>query len=816
MPIVTHNATLSYQNTRRGVSLCVAVLLLICFVAGWTPVKATRHSVYFDPSDGDLLVLGNMYYEIGVRTNNGAIAYVTNKVTGQPVTDGSRGECLWGAVFYGQTPTEYIGGCQYSATGANRFTHIWSQPENRLTMTYSPDPASAQQVTVVVTLTLSAGNWFDVQATVQNAWGKELDELIFPSDLLFAESRIQEVLLPILPGVLLTRDFFSLPTPCAPDSPDPDRCYETDYPGWPGVFADFVSLAQDSGGFALYSIAPSGIIVPAHLGVVHDDYTLPETPARMFLSHTFKAKLANGATWTTPVVRVRVGASHVEAALAARQDTGIAAFANIGTKLGAQWDALRRAPLYKMDAEHVGLPFNQYKDAVFPAIPYPGILHTVAYGQRGFDENYPDFLPPAVQYGSTADMAQMFRDAQALGYVTMPYINPTWWDDESPTLTNLPSGVTLDDIAAHDEQGSVRSEFYGAHFGYVISPYPPFVQQRLAQLMAQMKQDIPSDLLYEDQVGARATVFDYNPAAPSPAAYSTAWLEHTRQYQGALLTTEMGIDRMAETEVGFHGSIGLLQANGETHRWWGDAWRTFPLAPLLLRDKVLLYHTPEIKGSTVTKAALTENLAFGYMLSFDFGALGARPEIRPWLPVVGAFQSRVLASYADERMTDYTAIASDVTRSDFTGATIIANQRAGQSYAYGEHTIAPGGALVLRSDGSLTAGILWAFNGAALTAGDHYLIVETSGNAITVRQPMGADTDIVLDRPGAWPQSATISATAFGYDGVDLGQRSVIAEGQQIRLAYAGRIGGKDVAYVEVQASSALLPPQMYLPYVEQ
>lgn len=153
---------------------------------------------------------------------------------------------------------------------------------------------------------------------------------------------------------------------------------------------------------------------------------------------------------------------------------------------------------------------------------------------------------------------------------------------------------------------------------------------------------------------------------------------------------------------------------------------------------------------------------------------------------------------------------------NFTGTTVIANQRADQSYVYGGHTIAPGGALVLRSDGFLTAGILWAFNGAALTAGDHYLIVEISADAITVRQPMGADTDIVLDRPGAWPQSATISANAFGYDGANLGQRPVVAEGQRLRLAYAARIGSREVAYVEVRTSAAPLPPRVYFPYVRQ
>lgn len=87
----------------------------------------------------------------------------------------------------------------------------------------------------------------------------------------------------------------------------------------------------------------------------------------------------------------------------------------------------------------------------------------------------------------------------------------------------------------------------------------------------------------------------------------------------------------------------------------------------------------------------------------EYGALGASPEIRPWLPVVGAFQSRILAAYAGERMVDYAAISPDVMRSDFDYTTVIANQNAGQSFAYAGHIIAPGVALVLFNGDALIA-----------------------------------------------------------------------------------------------------------------
>lgn len=764
----------------------------------------SQSAAHLSVTPDDLLILANDFYELGIRKSNGSLAYIRDKQTEQNVSEGSRGECLWGAVF--EQPgeaTEYTGGCSYSDTGANHFSYVWSQETGSLELTYTP-AAGSNALYVRVEITPSDAHWFDMQLAVENRWGRELDQVLFASDLWFLEPDINEVLLPILPGVLLTRDFFSLDIPCSGD--EQDRCYETDYPGWPGVFADFMSLQLDTGSLAVYSIPPADKIVPAHLGIVHDD-EYDRNPylgstARAFLSHTFKTKLPPGAWWISPIVRVQVGLSHKDAVLALRRDSGIEAFPDLQEKLGTKYAQFVRSPLYKIDAEQVGRPFNAYVDQVLPQIPYPGILHTVAYWEGGFDENYPDFLPPSSEYGSQTEMVAMFRAAQGRGHLMMPYINPTWWDNESPTLQNLPTSVNLSSLVALDESGKLRGEWYGTHFGYIMSPRAAFVQQRLGTLMQQMTSDVPSDAIYEDQVGARGAVYDYNPSLGSPAGYSTAWLEHTRQYQGEILTTEMGIDRLAVSETGFHGSIGLLKAGGETTRLWGDAWRTFPVAPLLLRDKVLLYHATEARGSTRDKEMLSENLAYGYMLSFDYGALKNDPDAMAWLPVVGAFQSRVLSAFAAVPMTDYRWIAADVSRSEFRETVIVANRNQTAPYAYGSHTLSHGGVLVQRP--GLTAGVLTAYNGASLSAGDHYLIVETMADHITVRQPMGADTSIRLGRLSAWPANVPLVAQGYGYDGKVLGVLPLQPDGTAVRLSYTGSIGGVKVAWVTIGEADLL------------
>jgi len=187
---------------------------------------ASAQSVYFNDIDANVMLLGNNYYEIGLRKSNGSIIYITDKLTNQHVTEGSRNECLWGTYGTGG----YIGGCSYNTVWANQFSYSWSATTKTLTLNYSPDPTATQKVTSQVVITVSDSQWFDMRLQIQSNWGSVLDYVLFPSDLVFRETDIEQVLLPYLPGVILKPQFF-----------EQNRSYIAKYPGdW---FADYMALS---------------------------------------------------------------------------------------------------------------------------------------------------------------------------------------------------------------------------------------------------------------------------------------------------------------------------------------------------------------------------------------------------------------------------------------------------------------------------------------------------------------------------------------------------------------------------------------------
>lgn len=281
-------------------------------------------------------------------------------------------------------------------------------------------------------------------------------------------------------------------------------------------------------------------------------------------------------------------------------------------------------------------------------------------------------------------------------------------------------------------------------------------------------------------------------------AYVEGWLEHTRTYSDTLLMTELGFDRLAETEVGFHGSVLLPERFGYTPDWWGtDTWHPYPLAPLMVRDKVLFYqHDLAPETMTVDKATLTWNLAFGYMLSYDLGYGGGLGN--PWLGLVGAFQKYVLARYAGEEMTNFTNLEGEVTQTSFETFTVVANWDETNSYDTGQHTLPPLGVVVMSADGTLTAGVFTSYNGVPLSAGDHYLIEERRPSDITVRQPLGADTNLTLKLLPVWSPNDPIGAWAYAATGQFITSVPVTVTAQDITFVYQQQIGEQSITHYKV------------------
>ncbi len=428
------------------------------------PTPTVDPRVYFDDTAPDQIVLGNGYYELGLLKSNGGIAYITNKLNGERISQGSVKGCLWSIEF----PFEFSPGGFASCSPGQSFAYAWSETDQRLTLTYAADPAAEKKAAVTVTLTAAQDSWFDLQLSLTNDSGFFSGDIQFPAGLLLARGGIQEALLPVLPGVVLEQSFFQQ-----------SRSYQAHYPGAPGVFADFIALTTSSGVFAMYSANPQGSLVPAVFGI--NQAGCPD-PASACLVHAFQPRVPDGQTWTSPRVRVLLSASPAAVIERFREDDGLAASDSLQAKLGDQFQRVLRSPLYKADTVQLGMKFSQYP-ALLASLPQPGLLHVMAYSGGGFDQGYPDMLPPDAQWGTTAEMAQMFAGAQALDFLVMPYTNPTWWDEKSTTLSSLPPSTSLADIAALNEYGGQITECYGCptnpHYGVVVSPFSDFVLQRL-------------------------------------------------------------------------------------------------------------------------------------------------------------------------------------------------------------------------------------------------------------------------------------------------------------------------------------------------
>jgi hypothetical protein len=772
------------------VSLCIALLL------SFVPVRRSlAQTVYFDDSGPDSILVGNSFYEIEFDKSNGAIASITDKATGRHVSEGSRYGCLWGA--FGSA-AGYVGGCSFHAKGADRFSYAWSATTNTLSLTYTSASPRTHGVAALITLTASEHSVFDLRLQLQSHWGSTLEYVSFPSDLVFREPTIQAAYLPVLPGIVLTPTFF-----------DQNRSYIATYPG--DLFADFAALSSSGGNLAISSSQPEHIS-PLYLGFNHDDDYINDST---YYYHTFGAWLSDGETWVSPTVRVRVSQSPREAINGYRTDTQIDRFESLAAKLGTRYPQVVQSPLYKADATHLSIPFSEYPE-LLAAVPAPGIIHTLAFQERGFDENYPDLLPPAPAWGTVDDMAAMVRKVQAMDFLVMPYTNPTWWDDASPTLQHLPAPLGIPDIALLDATGMPRFEQYSSHDGYVVSPYAPFVRQRLDELMSSMTTTIPSDIVFEDQVGSRPWLFDSNVSSPSPTAYSQGWLDHTRAYSKTLLMTEAGFDRLAETNVGFHGSVLLPQRLGQTGERWGDGtWYPYPIAPMMMRDKVLLYqHDLAPETFTTNKATLAWNLAFGYQLSYDLGSTNFGGGVDdPWLHVVSDFQRSVISRYASDLMTGYTLLQGAVTQSSFAHAVVVANWSDSEAYVTASYILPPRGALVALNDGSVIAGVFTSYNGVPLSGGEHFLIEERYPNEIVVRQPLGAGTSLTVGMAPGWKTSDPIVAWAVSRTGNVLGSALASVTASGITFAYQSEVTNVPVAYYRITQGHQYLLPVIHRTY---
>ncbi|MBC7289644.1 MAG: hypothetical protein H5T86_16730, partial [Armatimonadetes bacterium] len=162
----------------------------------------------------------------------------------------------------------------------------------------------------------------------------------------------------------------------------------------------------------------------------------------------------------------------------------------------------------------------------------------------GFDKAYPDYLPPPPDFGTVDELRELYRKARGLGFLMMPYVNPTWWCDQSPSLAQYG-----DQVLAIGLDGKPYREAYGhaepRNRGWSICALHPLVRQLDDRCLQQFVDDLGADILFQDQIGARGWLYDLNPAEPTPYAYTEGMIALARHdSQRVPLSTERGWDRL--------------------------------------------------------------------------------------------------------------------------------------------------------------------------------------------------------------------------------------------------------------------------------
>jgi hypothetical protein len=334
----------------------------------------------------------------------------------------------------------------------------------------------------------------------------------------------------------------------------------------------------------------------------------------------------------------------------------------------------------------------------------------------------------------------------------MPYDNLSWWDPTSATMQR----TTAEAVGALDSAGAPQTIDYGEHEGLIVSPWAPFVQQRVKQELDAWR-SLDADCVFLDQLGARPWLYDFNAKASSPVAYDDGWLSILAPYRQSCLMSEDGWDRLAATVVGSHGGLLMMQRELQyvDHYFGAGNWEPYPLATWLVHDKVLMYQHDLYPGTFASDGeVLTWNAAFGLVESVEWQPGN---ETSPWLVLAARLQEVLGPHVAGVPLASFTDLAPGVTRSVFGDMTVVANLSA-QPY-----------------DGIAADGFRAQAPGVTVQAypGGHWVIEQQSGNATTVEQPVGGDVSVtvpgtasrVLALPGNTPVpfAQTTGGITFTY-----------------------------------------------------
>lgn len=426
---------------------------------------------------------------------------------------------------------------------------------------------------------------------------------------------------------------------------------------YPSLFLDFCQLRTTDGGtVSLYGVRPRPKHAPWQNPPEHHF-----VPSRLgcggearggYVEHVFSIWGEKGRPCTVPAMRIATGRG-LDAALDdyARANDLRKPFAS---KVPAEKiDAFKRSTIVTM----YGSKVDKCR-AVVEQLSAPAFIHITNYLKGGFDSEYPDHLPTNVErFGTDAEHRAFIDALHARGFFYMPYTNPTWWCDHprGPTFQaagEVPLLVT--------EDGGHNHEVYKLD-GWTTCFWHPAVIAANRKIVTQFTTDFPVDVLFQDQCGGRRWRLDFNPASPSPTAYTEGLLSQVEEAAACVpLGTEDGWDKVANEEALVCGATWATVpryldplVGRDDYRMLQkelmspEVWEIEPLMQRLLHEQCLFY-CHDLSGSAYCDRLVAWDLALGYSLSIDAspGAYLTDPKRRAWNAYVQDLQKCVVSRIA--------------------------------------------------------------------------------------------------------------------------------------------------------------------------
>jgi hypothetical protein len=465
-------------------------------------------------------------------------------------------------------------------------------------------------------------------------------------------------------------------------TPEPYRTISSTYPS---AVADFMHLDTTASPLAVYGVQP----LPTKPWEGRDNHAVRLNPATLraggdeqggYLGHGWEWLVKAGGGHRYPALRLLVGVSTKDAIARYKQELGLNRTLADKVKPAAKLTKLKEAVLVRAGARTVGDHM-----AMLPQMPPACLFHFSEYLHGGFDKQYPDHLPVRASYGTNEQFAELYRRGHELGHLMMPYTNTSWWciDPKGPTFERTGDAPLLRKL-----DGSLSKERYSKNEGYTVCYWHPEVIAANRRTHRELVDQFPSDVLFQDQVGARGFRWDTNPASPyatsSPEGLHSMTIEDAETVPVA---TEDGYDRVAQFETILCGMAwGMIPADGRhaaannRFHFVDGEWEFFPLMGYLAHGNCLF--TAHDLGHFISNPErLAYALAFGYgMTEVSSVGLLKREDRKAWLFWLDAVQKTVCAAYGGQPLLDFqyplaasTGADRDVMLARYQGVTVLSN-----------------------------------------------------------------------------------------------------------------------------------------------